>query len=167
MPDEALHQVFGILEDQLIVAYGLLADIETVYFQTPTCYPEREVDGREHIAKAAEVMTLYIQLLDRIAERRPDLANAHATTWPETDRYFFRKLKLYAFAKGEVFDAEHVAKAVLAVEQRPRMLEVAFLRTRFIGHGRKRFHNKVQRKVHVGRRDRRLPRWRHGDRRLG
>ena len=117
VPDEALHQVFGILEDQLIVAYGLLADIETVYFQTPTCYPEREVDGREHVAKAAEVMTLYIQLFDRIAERRPDLANAHATTWPETDRYFFRKLKLYAFAKGEVFDAEHVAKAVLAFDQ--------------------------------------------------
>lgn len=117
VPDEVLPRVFGILEDQLVVASGLLADIETVYFQTPTCYPEREVNGREHVAKASEAMTLFIQLFDRIADRRPDLANAHATTWPESDRYFFRKLKLYAFAKGHVFDADHVAEAVLAFDQ--------------------------------------------------
>lgn len=117
VPDEVLHQVFGILVDQLAVASGLLVDIDTIYFQTPTCYPDREVDGREHVAKAAEDMAVFIQLFDRMAERRPDLANAHATTWPQTDRYFFRKLKLYAFAKTAVFDANYVAEALLAFDQ--------------------------------------------------
>lgn len=117
VPDEVLPQVFDILTDQLTSASGLLADIETVYFQTPTCYPEREVDGREHVTKAAEVMTWFVQLFDQIADLWPELANAHATTWTEADRYFFRKLKLYAFAKEHVFDADDVADAVLSFDQ--------------------------------------------------
>lgn len=117
VPDEVLPQVFAILEEQLINASGLLADIETVYFQTPTCYPNREVDGREHVTKAAEVMEWFVELLDRLSETRPDLAQAHATIWPETDRFFFRKLKLYVYSKKNVFDAEQVAKATLSFDQ--------------------------------------------------
>jgi hypothetical protein len=117
VPDEVLPQVFAILEEQLTNASGLLADIETVYFQTPTCYPSREVDGREHVNEAAEVMEWFVELLDRLSETRPDLAQAHATIWPETDRFFFRKLKLYAYSKKNVFEAEQVAKAILSFDQ--------------------------------------------------
>lgn len=117
VPDEVLPQVFAILEEQLTNASGLLADIETVYFQTPTCYPNREVDGREHVTKAAEVMEWFVELLKRLSETRPDLAQAHATIWPETDRFFFRKLKLYAFSKKNVFEADQVAKGVLSFDQ--------------------------------------------------
>lgn len=117
VPNELLPQVFGILEEQLTVTAGLLEDIETVYFQTPTCYPKREVDGREHISKAAKVMTWFVQLFDLIATKWPVLANAHATTWPETDQFFFRRLKLYAFNKADVFEANDVAEKVLSFDQ--------------------------------------------------
>lgn len=117
VPDEQLTRVIGILEDQLTIASGLLVDIETVYFQTPTFYPDREVDGRSHIAKAAEVMSWFVQLFNRMAVLWPERANAHATTWPATDRFFFRKLKLYAFSNGAVFEADHVADAVLSFDQ--------------------------------------------------
>lgn len=117
VPDDLLPEVFGILEEQLTVASGLLRDIETTYFPTPTCYPDREVDGREHITKTAEVMTWFIQLFDRMAANWPELANAHATTWPATDRFFFRKLKLYAFSKVDAFEADHVAEEVLSLDQ--------------------------------------------------
>lgn len=116
--DDLLPQVFGILEEQLSVASGLLGDIETVYFQTPTCYPNREVDGKEQITKAAEVTTWFVQLLDRMAAKWPEMANAHATTWPATDPFFFRKLKLYAFNKADVFNADHVAEEVLSLDQK-------------------------------------------------
>ncbi|MFC6674077.1 SIR2 family protein [Marinobacterium aestuariivivens] len=115
--DKVLPQVFGILEDQLTVASGLLADVERFYFPTPTCYPERESDGRQLVEKAAEVMELFVRLFDRLSDLRPELANAHATTWPETDRYFFRKLKLYALAKDQVFNADHVAETVQSFDQ--------------------------------------------------
>ncbi|WGI27303.1 SIR2 family protein [Halomonas alkaliantarctica] len=117
VPDEVLPQVFAILEEQLTNASGLLADIETVYFQTPTCYPDREVDGREHVTKPAEVMAWFVELLDRLSETRPDLVQAHATIWPESDQYFFRKLKLYAYSKKSVFEADQVAQAILSFDQ--------------------------------------------------
>lgn len=117
VPDDLLPQVFGILEEQLSVASGLLGDIDAVYFQTPTCYPDREVDGREHITESAEVVTWFVKLFDRMAAKWPELANAHATTWPSTDRSFFRKLKLYAFSKADAFVADHVAEEVLSLDQ--------------------------------------------------
>ncbi|BAN48482.1 SIR2 family protein [Metapseudomonas resinovorans] len=117
VPDDLLPQVIGILEEQLNVASGLLGDIENVYFHTPTCYPDREVDGREHITEAAEVVTWFVQLFDRMAAKWPELANAYATTWPVTDRFFFRKLKLYAFSKVDTFEADHVAEEVLSLDQ--------------------------------------------------
>lgn len=117
VPDEVLPQVFAILEAQLTHASGLLSDIEPPYFQTPTCYPGREVDGREHVTKAAEVMKWFVELLDRLSETRPDLVQAHATIWPETDQFFFRKLKLYAYSKKNVFEADQVARAILSFDQ--------------------------------------------------
>lgn len=117
VPDDLLSHIFGILEEQLTVASGLLGDIETVYFQTPTCYPDREVDGKEYTTKTVEVMTWFVQLFDRMAKKWPELAKAYATTWPTTDRFFFRKLKLYAFSKADTFDADRVAKEVLSLDQ--------------------------------------------------
>lgn len=117
IPDSVLPKVFSILEDQLAFASGLLDDIETMYFRTPTCYPRREIDGEPHIQGAAKLVPWFIQLFDRMAATWPDLAHAHATTWPTTDPFYFRKLKLYAFSKVEVFDAADVAKAVLSLNQ--------------------------------------------------
>lgn len=117
VPDEILPQVFSILEEQLIAASGLLEDVETVYFSAPTCYPDREVNGRNHVTKAADAMELFVQLFKRMSDLRPELAKAHAITWPETDKYFFRKLKLFALAQDHVFDAADASSAVLTLDQ--------------------------------------------------
>ncbi|WP_218963051.1 SIR2 family protein [Iodobacter sp. BJB302] len=117
IPDDLLPQILGILEDQLMVASGLLGDIGTVYFRTPTLYPGREVDGREYIEKTAKALPWFVQLFDRLAATLPKLAHAHVTTWPVTDQFFFRKLKLYAFSNVDVFDADHVVEQVLSLNQ--------------------------------------------------
>ena len=117
IPEEQLPAVFRILEDQLTVASGMLMDIETVYFQTPTCYPDREVDGKDYFAKAAKAMMWFVQLFDRLVDNSPELARAHATIWSTADRFFFRKLKLYTFSKVTIFKADDVADAVLSLDQ--------------------------------------------------
>lgn len=117
VPDSVLPQVFDILAERLASAAGLLSDIETTYFRTPTCYPGREIDGEHHIAGAAKLVPCFLKLFERMAATWPELARAHATTWPATDPFYFRKLKLYAFSKVEVFEAADVAKAVLALPQ--------------------------------------------------
>ncbi len=118
VPDEVLPHVLSILEEQLKIASGMLADIDTVYFDTPTFYPDREVNGRDHDDTAAAAMKWFAARFDRLAETRPDLARANAMTWPETDPFFFRKLKLYAFNKKNVFQAEEIASAILSFDQK-------------------------------------------------
>ena len=117
IPEELLPAVFRILEDQLTVASGMLTDIETGYFRTPTCYPDREVDGKDYFAKAAKAMMWFVQLFDRLVDNSPELARAHATIWSTADRFFFRKLKLYTFSKVTIFEADYVAEAVLSLDQ--------------------------------------------------
>lgn len=117
VPDDLLPQVFGILENQRIIASGLQGDLQNVYVETPTCYPDREVEGNRDITASAEVVAWFIQLFDRMATKWPELAHAHAMTWPTTDQFFFLKLKLYAFNKTDVFAADHVVKEVLSLAQ--------------------------------------------------
>lgn len=117
IPDDMLPAVVSILQEQLTIASGLLVDIEPVYVETPTCYPDREVVGRERRAEDAEITTWFIELFDRMTGLNPELANAYAMVWPETDQFFFRKLKLYAFNKATVFDADFVASSILAFDQ--------------------------------------------------
>lgn len=117
VPDNVLLQVFSALEEQLIIAAGILEDIETFYFPSPSCYPERAVEGEEYSAKGADVLTWFVQLFDRVAEKWPELASAHVTTWPVTEPFIFRKLRLYALSKTGVFGADRVAEEVLSIEQ--------------------------------------------------
>lgn len=117
VPDEVLPQILSILKEQLTIASGILTDIDTVYLATPTCYPGREVDGEVDVAEAAEVVTWFVQLFDRMSAKWPELAKAHVMTWSATDPLFFRKLKLYAYNKVAVFEANHVAEEVLSLNQ--------------------------------------------------
>ncbi|EAO3108651.1 hypothetical protein E3I62_22515 [Salmonella enterica] len=117
VPDNVLLQVFSALEAQIIIASGMLEDIDTYYFPSPSCYPERAVEGEEHFAKGAEVLTWFVHLLDRVVMKWPELAKAHVTTWPVKEPFFFRKLRLYAFSKTGVFEADRVAEELLSLEQ--------------------------------------------------
>jgi hypothetical protein len=118
IPDERLPQVFRLFEEQLIVASVLLADIESSFFQTPTCYPNREVEGRVGTRNdGATFFAWFVKLFNRMAATWPELACAHATTWPATDSFFFRKLKIYAFSKVDVFKGDHVAEEILSLDQ--------------------------------------------------
>jgi hypothetical protein len=117
VPDALLPQVVGVLEEQLFVASGLLTDIGTISYNTPTCYADSDDEDVSYILHGKKIMNWFIELFDRMAEKWPRLAAAHATTWPATDPFFFRKLKLYALSKSAAFPARNVADAVLSLDQ--------------------------------------------------
>ncbi|WP_415906499.1 SIR2 family protein [Neptuniibacter sp. QD72_48] len=117
VPDEVLPTVFSILEEQLIFAAGLLEEVESTGVSMPILYPEREVDGKPFVDDIAEVLALFVQLFERLSDLQPELAASHAVIWSANDRYFFRKLKLFALSKGHLFSAEDVVEAVLALDQ--------------------------------------------------
>jgi hypothetical protein len=117
VPDAAVPAVMGIVQDQLSVASGLLADIEPVYFQTPSCYPDLGADRSGRPDEDAEFVLWFVELFNRMADLRPDLAIAHATTWSFTERHFFRKLKLFALGKSNLFAADDAARTLLSLDQ--------------------------------------------------
>jgi hypothetical protein len=117
VPDDMLAQVFGEIQQGMMATSGLLTEVDTVYFNTPTCYPKREVDGDEQHTDDEEMMTLLVELFDRLAEHAPEIALGHVLTWPKEDKYFFRKLRLYALSKPTLFSSNELAKRLLTLNQ--------------------------------------------------
>ncbi|PHS65119.1 MAG: hypothetical protein COB09_04945 [Thalassobium sp.] len=117
IPDEVLPGILRILEDQFHVASGLLADTENPYFETPTCYPDREVEGSFSEEDSSFVFRTFITLFDRLLASHPGQAAAMATLWPANEPLFFRKLKLYALSKAAAFEANRTADILLSFDQ--------------------------------------------------
>lgn len=117
VPDHALTTVLGLLGNQLTTAAGILSDLGVSYFTTPTCFPYRERDGGEHYRDSPEPFILFTELFDRIVALDSQRAMAMATLWDEGDKFFFRKLKLYALSKSDLFDANHAAGIISTFDQ--------------------------------------------------
>jgi hypothetical protein len=66
------------------------------------------VNGREPLSRSAKILTFFVKLYDCLAVFNPTMANAYAVAWDYNDKYFFRKLKLYALSKSDVFTATDV-----------------------------------------------------------
>lgn len=115
--DEVLPEVFRIIEEQFKVVSGLLRDIDRqIYnFDSPTCYPQRNVEGELFPNEVVEPVNWFIQLFDRMVAKYPELARAHAMTWPISDSLFYGRFKLYAYNKPQLFEAAFVAEQVLAL----------------------------------------------------
>lgn len=117
VPDEVLPQVFGLLEGAMRAASGILTDIGTVYFPTPTCFLNREVDGEYLHPEGADAFKYFLELFDRLVRVSPDIALGHFLTWPIEDNFFFRKLVLYALSKEDLFGPDEVGQRVVALSQ--------------------------------------------------
>ena len=117
VPDETLPSVFRIIVDHLALVAGLLTDIEHSFFRTPSCHSESESKEEEYHYDFITPFRLLIKLLDRFSMLNSDLAKSHVLIWDENDRYFFRKLKLYALSKEELFNANEVANIINSFDQ--------------------------------------------------
>ena len=115
--DEVLPAVFGIMEDHLSSAAGLLSDVEIGYFHTPTCYQNREDDSEVLRDDFFKPFLLFVKLFERLIVLNRRLARAHVLRWDEGDEYFYRKLKLYALSKSELFEANDAVGFVVSMDQ--------------------------------------------------
>lgn len=117
IPDDIVPQAFGILENALIAASGMIADVRPIFFSAPNCYPDREVAGEERDSDVADAFLLFIDLFDRLVRAEPKTAQGHVLTWPKHHRCFFRKLYLYALSKAELFSADQAVEYLLSQDQ--------------------------------------------------
>ncbi|OOZ75716.1 hypothetical protein BOW50_11080 [Solemya velum gill symbiont] len=118
IPDKVLLPVFNIAQANLYRAVGFLKDLNETYYITPTCYPDREVDGQDdYRTNVAVYFEWFLKLFNRMVDVSPEITRAHVLTWPTDDQYFFRKLKLYALNRVELFKANEAAEILLELNQ--------------------------------------------------
>lgn len=115
VPDEVLESIFRISEGHFYRAAGLMEDLNAIYFTAPTCYPTREVEGQNHDRNAA--FEWFLKLFSRMVSNFPTTARAHAITWSADDKFYFRRLKLFALNHAELFEADEVAENLLELSQ--------------------------------------------------
>jgi hypothetical protein len=115
LPDEILESIFRITEGHFRRAVGLLVDLNTLYFSAPTCYAVREVTGEAH--DRHEVFNWFLKLFVRMVSNYPETARGYVATWPTDERFYFRKLKLFALNHGELFAADEAVESLLALSQ--------------------------------------------------
>ena len=117
VPDGMLVEVFRIAEGHLRLASGLLKDLNRTYFTTPSCYPEQDIDGERYHGEAELFFLWFLGLFNRLTECDPKVLRAHVITWPVDDEFHFRKLRIYALNRPELFDADEAAEALLGLDE--------------------------------------------------
>jgi hypothetical protein len=117
VPEEVLPSVLSALVENLKQASGMLADLETTYFKSPSCYPDRLADGDEYSGKTSKVIDWFLTLFRRQADSNADLARNLASAWPISDRYFLRKLKLFVLNNEDLFTPIDAFNAIQRMDQ--------------------------------------------------
>ncbi|MCG7935885.1 MAG: SIR2 family protein [Candidatus Thiodiazotropha taylori] len=113
--DNYLVSVFRIAETNLYRAANLLDDLNTIYFNRLTCYPERDIDGE--VRNQDVNFEWFLKLFKRMVSNHPSIARAHSIIWPTDKKYFFRMLKLYALNHVELFTGDESVQIVLSLDQ--------------------------------------------------
>ena len=117
IPDNELSTALLTLTENIKRAAGMLNDIDTTYFKSPTCYPERAVDGEDHDCETHAMAQWPLSLFKRMIDLDPSTARGFAMSWPLEDRFFFRKLKLFALNHAALFTATEAFEKVVSLSQ--------------------------------------------------
>lgn len=121
LSDDFVGPVFSVIEKHLFRAADLLRDTKAVYFNTPTCYPNREVAGQEdgdgEGREQENILGMFLGVFDRLVKNDPYIARAHVMIWPIEEEFFFRKIKLFALNHTDLFSADEAAEILLSVSQ--------------------------------------------------
>lgn len=112
IPDAALLEIITVLQNSLLQASGMLRELGVQYFQTPTCYPDREVSGTSRDRDFDAYIQWFVTLFERLTVFDTKAAAALAELWPVNDPYFFRNLKLFAMNQVGLFSIDQVFRCV-------------------------------------------------------
>ena len=115
VPDEVLPEVFAILQWNLVRTVDRLLECQKDWFRIKSLNQKNE-NGQGYVSKADAFVICFVSLLDRMSEINPTLLKGHINTWPQSEGYFFDKLRLYALNKPKLFSSQDVATYVLSMD---------------------------------------------------
>lgn len=115
IPDEVLESVFRIANGHFHRAAELMQDVDTIFLTAPTCYPERDFIG--HNSNSNSAFEWFLELFALMALNYPSIARGYASLWSADEKFYFRRLKLFALNHVELFDPDDVTETLLALSQ--------------------------------------------------
>ena len=117
IPDDAVASVFRCVRKSLEDAIMLMHDtVEGRYFHLPAIEPDNR-EGERHVSpEGLEGHFLWaVSLFKRLASLEPSEARRELSVWPNPDRSFFDKMRIFAWSLNELCSPHDVATGMLSL----------------------------------------------------
>jgi len=111
IPAENLHDIFRIFCAALERTAQLLAQTESGVIGWRIENLPHNTTSRDH-RTISPIWAKTAKLFDKLALERPERAKAEVLIWPNNCRFFFDKLKLYAWSNTMLYSAEEVCTGI-------------------------------------------------------
>ncbi len=119
IPDEVIPRVYKILRGHLEWAADLLADIHPgQWWHTSTFYPENRPGSDVMLGGVNTYLHWFRSILDRLIELDPSHVKHDVALWPNDERFFFDKLRLYVWSRPLLIQADVVADGLLTTSDK-------------------------------------------------
>ena len=119
VPEDKIAPVLSILQQAFLEASGVLEELGTSCFQTPiTCYPERDVDGDDdQYRDFYHDVRWFMELFNRLVHHDSTSASVISKTWPISDRFFFRNIRLYAANQSTLYHIDESYDLIMRLDE--------------------------------------------------
>lgn len=116
IPDNLVAQIVATLRDSLILAGGLLTDTgpQADFFHLPAIEPDDRSGERYVPRDGPESLFLWtVQLFKRLALFDPEAARLEVGLWPQKEKFFFDKMRVFAWSIENLFPVSNIANGIL------------------------------------------------------
>ncbi|MFN4310076.1 MAG: SIR2 family protein [Ferrovibrio sp.] len=115
IPKTILPQVIVSMRRSLELAASLLSDINPPYWRTTTFDVDMRNRRDTHINDTNAFLLWFVSLYDRYCKEYPAKAKAEVGNWPDSEKYFFNKLKIYVWRQPKIFSAAEATSGLLGL----------------------------------------------------
>lgn len=102
IPPEFLLPVYRAFRQNLELAANLLNQVDTKHWKTKSLYPDEEETDR-YLNDADSYLLWFVDYLNLVCAAHAAYLIEDLNNWPQNDPYFFDKLRLYVWAKPDLF----------------------------------------------------------------
>ena len=115
-PRNAILEAVRIFQTNLLHATFMIFEVDKLYgpkTYTASCYQMQDDHKYIKNMKFYHEISWFIDIFNELVNVDPKSAKMIAMEWPVSDRYFFRKLKLFALSNSAIFKASDVSSEVM------------------------------------------------------
>ena len=110
------HEAIMIFQKNLLHASFMISEIDRLYGSityTASCDCSKEDPDEIRNIQFYHEISWFISIFEKFVKFHPESSKAVAKEWPVSDRYFFRKIKLYCLKYSKIFSESDVYNEIM------------------------------------------------------